>query len=98
MKHISRRDFIKASGAAIGSAALAGCAQPAPTAAPVPAAAPGKVPGGNNVKVIVTVDHTALLLAFVALAASCVAAYLWPGPRRGDRRGASPETSPDPGR
>ena len=43
-------------------------------------------------------DHTALLLAFVALAASCVAAYLWPGPRRGDRRGASPETSPDPGR
>lgn len=38
MKRISRRDFLKASGAVIGATALAGCAQPAPTA--VPTAAP----------------------------------------------------------
>ena len=40
MKHISRRDFLKASGAMIGAAAVAGCAQPAPTAAPAATTAP----------------------------------------------------------
>jgi len=47
MKHISRRDFIKASGAAIGAAALAGCAQPAPTAAP---AAPAAGSAASSIK------------------------------------------------
>ncbi len=51
VKNLTRRDFLKASGAVLGASALAACAQPAPTATPippptaVPAAAPAAAAG-----------------------------------------------------
>lgn len=68
--------FLSALG--LASAGPGSAVEPAPMAAPVPAAAPGKVPGGNNVKVIVTVDHTALLRGHTVAGETCRIAGVGP--------------------